>query len=433
MKKIIALLMAVMMLATVAVGCIGNGETSNTGETTPANGEATTGFNVTAADFGDEKDATIKVWGPDAYVSLLKEQCDAFTKMFPEQNISIEVVAQGEDTAATQLLSDSEAAADVFGFASDQMNRLTNAQVIAPVVTGYAENIKKTDLEDAVEVCSVDGTLYAYPETGNGYTLVYDKTVVTDEDAKTLEGVLEACKKAGKKFIMEAGTGYYACSFAFTGGVALDGLEDDNATQKFAEFDEAEAVATLKAFSKLMHDYSGTFTSLGVVNISSGFTNGACGAGIDGIWNAAANKEALGENLGAAKLPTINVDGEDKQMISMYGYKMIGVNAHSKFPRTAQILAYYLSSKDCQIQRLEQMGWTPTNKEVAESDAAKNDVIASALLDQAQYAVKQVNISEILWNPMSNLGNKLVDTETDPETYDFAKLLKETIANITAK
>lgn len=155
MKKVIALLMAVMMLGTVAAGC-GDSETGGNTETTgAAQGETTavsTDFNVTADAFGDEKDATIKVWGPDAYVSLLKEQCDAFKAKFPEQNISIEVVAQGEDTAATQMLSDPDAAADVFGFASDQLNRLVNAKVISPINTTYAANVAATDLEEAVKV-----------------------------------------------------------------------------------------------------------------------------------------------------------------------------------------------------------------------------------------------------------------------------------------
>ncbi|MBQ5398661.1 MAG: extracellular solute-binding protein [Ruminococcus sp.] len=445
MKKIVALVLAAMMIVAAFASCGGGDNQSNSGSdngsTANSGTDQGTGFNVDAADFGDESNATLKVWGPDAYVKLLKKQCDAFTKKFPDKNIKINVVAQGEDTAATNMLSDADAAADVFGFASDQLSRLVSAGVIAPVATKYAEAITSSNLKAAVSASTLQNpetkkdTLYAFPETGNGYYLVYDKSVVSDKDAGSLEAILADCKKAGKKFIMDAGNGYYACIFPFTGGVKIEGLEEDGLTQKFNDYDEAKVVATLKAFSKLMHEYSGTFTSLDVANISSGFVStskkkSVCGAGIDGNWNSTPDQEALGDNFGAAKLPTIKVDGKEEQMVSMYGYKMIGVNNASKFPRTAQILAYYLSSEECQTQRCEELGWSPTNNTVVESDVAKKNVAISALVAQSEFSVAQVNIAQTFWDPMGNLGNKLIAEDTNPDKYDFKKLFQNTISNI---
>ncbi len=442
MKKIVALLLATMMMVAAFASC-GGGSESTTSNSGSGNGDTKTGtgFSIDAADFGEEKGASIKVWGPDNSVKLLKEQCNAFVKKFPDQNIKINVVAQGEDTAATNMLSDPDAAADVFGFASDQLSRLVSAGVIAPVATKYAEDIKATNLKAAVSASTLpnpdtkEDTLYAFPETGNGYYLVYDKSVVSDKDAGSLEKILADCKKAGKKFIMDAGTGYYACIFAFTGGLKIEGLEKDNITQKFNKYDEDKVVATLKAFSTLMHEYSDTFTSLDVANVSSGFVSSkskpsTCGAGIDGNWNSTADEEALGDNFGATKLPTIKVNGKDEQMISMYGYKMVGVNNETKYPRTSQILAYYLASEECQKQRCEELGWSPTNNTVVESDATKKNVAISALIAQSEHAVAQVNVAKTFWDPMANLGNKLIATDTKPDKFDFKKLLKDTISNI---
>ena len=42
-------------------------------------------------------------------------------------------------------------------------------------------------------------------------------------------------------------------------------------------------VKTLQAFAKLITDYRGTFQSLDVANIASGFASGKGGAGIDGL------------------------------------------------------------------------------------------------------------------------------------------------------
>ena len=423
MKKILAILLAGMMTATALVGCGGGDASSKTDNGSKADNGSSDGAAkiegsiVDDSYFGDEgtdsKPVTLKVWAPDAAVSLVKEQVEAFKKAYPNRKFKeISVVAQGEKDAATNMLNDATTAADVFSIPSDQLNKLVDAGVISQVA-----------FKDA---------LYAYPETNdNGYYLVYDKSVVSDEQAKTLEGILEACKKAGKKFIMNAGDGYYACTFAFTAGVKIDGLEKDGITQKFVKYDEDEAVKTLQAFAKLIKDYRGTFQSLDVANIASGFASGKCGAGIDGSWDTASNQKALGDNFGAAKLPTINVNGTDKQLISMFGYKYIGVNGSSKFPATAQILAHYLAGEECQLQRTEKLGWGPANKKVQESKAVTGSPVLKAIGEQSLNACVQVNIASTFWDPMANLGNKIIADTCDPsDAAAMKKLLNETISNV---
>lgn len=432
MKRILAVLLVGMLATTALAGCGGDtnpgSKASNTSSGSNTASETSTGGAADSAAFGDEDNITLKVWAPDKAVSEFEKECNDFKALYPDKTITIEVVAQSESDAATALLNDPSTAADVFGFASDQLNRLSSVGVITPAA--YADDIKARDTAEAVAAATQDGEIYAYPETAdNGYFLVYDKTVVSD--ASTLEGVLESCRAAGKKFIMDAGNGYYACVFTFTSGLKIEGFEDDGVTQKFSEYDEAKAVATLQAFSKLMHDYKGTFQALSTDSISSGFSTGTCGAGIDGTWNTIANQTALGDNFGVAKLPTINVDGEDQQIVSMLGYKFIGVNSSSQFPRAAQILANYLAGEDCQKARAEALSWGPSNTAVAEQDTVKNNPSLAAISEQAKFAVAQTNVSPTFWDPHANLGNKLVADDTDPSNADFFKsLLKTTIDNV---
>ena len=135
-------------------------------------------------------------------------------------DIKIEVVPQGEADSATQVLTDAETAADVFGFACDNINKLVKAGALYEVTGAEKELVESTNSPESVSAATVDGKIYAYPETGdNSYILVYDKSVVSDEQAQTLEGTLEACKAANKKFVMDAGNGYYSCLFMFTGGL----------------------------------------------------------------------------------------------------------------------------------------------------------------------------------------------------------------------
>ena len=442
MKKVLAILLAGMMTATAFAGCGGSGgdaSTANKDSSAAGNGgSAATAENgkVDASMFGDETDIVLKVWAPDKGVSLAKEQIETFKKMYPDVKFkSIEVVAQGENDAATQLINDPDKAADVFSFPSDQLNKLDSAEALAPVSKAFVEDLTATNAESTIKAATLknkDGedTLYAFPETNdNGYYLVYDKSVVSDEDAQTFEGLLKACKDNNKEFIMDCGNGFYSCTFAFTAGVVIDGFEEDGETQKFKDYDEDDAVETLMAFAKLMKDYKGTFTSLDPAQIASGFKNGNLGAGVDGTWNSIADKEALGDNFGAAKLPTIKVGDTDKQLISMFGYKYIGVNSHSAFPRAAQILAYYLASEECQTQRAEQIGWGPSNINSQKSDFVSSDPVLVAVAAQSNNAVPQVNIGGTFWDAFATLGSEFYKDNWKPDDKAATKkLLEQTIS-----
>ena len=417
MKRIFALILAVLMMATLFVGCNGEGG---------ANGGATA--------LEPEAGATLKVWAPDAALDVFKGQCDAFIAKYPDAGIKIEVVAQGEGDAATNVLNDPDAAADVFSFACDQLNRLSDAGVIMPVNTNLAADVTERNSEASINAATLNDILLAYPETGdNGYYLVYDKSLVSDEDAKTLEGIFEACRKAGKKFIIDAGNGLYSCMFPFTGGLTIEGLEgEDNDVQKFNDYDEAEVVATLEAFAKLFHEYSDIFFSTSPDKVSAGLAEdpSTVAAGIDGSWNAATVAKILGNNYGAAKLPTINVNGENKQIVSMHGYKLIGVNAMSKAPNAAQLLADYLSGEECQLERAEKISWGPSNTNAAANEIVTSNPAISAILEQSKNSVPQVNIAPTFWDPMGNLGNNLFKEESKYDTETLTALLDKTIANV---
>lgn len=421
-KRILSLVLAAAMMAVVFVGC---GKSED--KTSSTSGAAKT--------VEVEKNAKLKLWGPAASLSILKEQAKAFEKKYADKNVKIEVVAQEESDAGTQVLNDSEAAADVFAFPSDQITKLTQAKALLPVNNNYVDDIKKNHTAAAVDTVKGDlngkEVLYAFPETDNGYYLVYDKSVISDEDAKSWEGILAACKKNGRQFIMDAGNGYYSCMFPFTGGLKLDGLEGDaQDTQKFNKYDEDEVAQTMSAFSELFHKYKDTFVSATVDKVSAGFSTAkrTCGAGIDGTWNAAVNKEALGKDFGVTVLPTINVNGKDKKTVAMIGYKYIGVKSVTKFPNASEELANYLVSAECQKTRLDKLGWTPTNKGV---EVEGNDAI-NTMLEEAKTFVVQANIIQAFWDPMANLGNKVYKADEKSDVATMKTLLKDTLTNINS-
>ena len=157
-KRILSLVLAAAMMAVVFVGC---GKSED--KTSSTSGAAKT--------VEVEKNAKLKLWGPAASLSILKEQAKAFEKKYADKNVKIEVVAQEESDAGTQVLNDSEAAADVFAFPSDQITKLTQAKALLPVYDNYVDDISKNHTAAAVDTVKGDlngkEVLYAFPETDN--------------------------------------------------------------------------------------------------------------------------------------------------------------------------------------------------------------------------------------------------------------------------
>lgn len=421
MKKLIALLLAVLMLASVLAACGGDKPDDNNTPGGDNNGDP----------FYGEDDISLLVWAPDAAVALTKQMCDDFIALYPDKNITIDVQAQAESEAATQAMNDLDKAADVFGFACDQLNKLIQSNALAPVVEDYLEDVKANNTEFSVSVSTKDDIVYAYPETGeNGYYLVYDKTVVSDEDAQTLEGIFEACKKADRKFIINVGDGYMGAMVPFTGGMSLEG-QDEEGTQLFNDYDEEKVLDSMEAFANLFHEYSDVYMDASPTRIGSGLAENppTVAAGIDGSWNSTNVAKVLGENFGAAKLPTININGTDTQIYGFNGGKLIGVNSHSKFPEAAQVLANYLTSEECQTARIDELGWLPSNKTVQDSDAVKNNPAMSALAAQTEFSVPMVDVAATFWTPIGTMCASLYKAD-DYSREALKTELDKAISNI---
>ncbi|MGN1112075.1 MAG: extracellular solute-binding protein [Acutalibacteraceae bacterium] len=437
------------MAVSAFAGCGGGGTTSSENPSSsdaPASSGAPAAKQVTIDDImadanlamGDEDNVTLKVWGPQESLELLKKQCDDFVANFKKlgKTISIECVAQGESDAATNVKTDPAKAADVFGFASDQGLDLFKGNYVVPVRNSFVDGIKSNTLEGAYGTVLYKGAddeteiPYAYPETGdNGYALFYDKRELTEDDVKTMEGLMKVCNEKKKKFSFNLGDGFYACVVPFTGGGTLDISEDKSVMKLNYDYDKINAVA--KAFV----DVCGSSAYFKDENVNqtlvSGFKNGTHIAGVVGSWKIKDIEKVLGENMGVVKLPTINVDGEDKQIISLFGYKHIGVNAKTKYPITSQSLALYLTSEKAQKERCEEIGWGPSNKNLAESELVTGNVALKAIYDQQKYSLPQVNILAAWWTPTGTYGAYLVNPDKNHDDKSMKDAYDNMVENIT--
>ncbi len=441
-RKILALILAVLMAVGCLAACGGGSEqaaTTTNGDGS-GSGEKLVPFSEQfIAEWGKyiaENEGTeinLTLWAPSKAMEVFQAEADKFADLFKDYfKVNITVAAQEEGDAAAQVILAPDKAADVFSFPSDQLNKLIDAQAINNADM-FAEEIKAANTASSVDAATIDGKIYAYPETGdNSYFLCYDKRFVTDEQAKSLETILAACKDAGKKFTFDSGNGYFTCVYLYTGGVQTLGLEEDGITQKFNDYNIDEAVATTKAFAELFAQYKGTFENISTVGFADGVKTDptTVAAGVIGSWDVATVKSVLGDNAGFAILPTINVNGTDKQMINMFGYKFLGVNKNSKAPYAAQLLAFYLSGEECQQDRAEKLEWGPSNVAVQGSDFVQNNVAMKAILAQSEYSMPQVGIANTFWDPLAGLGKYVAESTNDFSDAKVKEQVEACIANI---
>ena len=156
---------------------------------------------------------TLKVWGAQEDQALLEKMVSEFKKAHPDKTYDITFGVVGEIDVKTKFLEDPDAAADVFSFPNDQMNELIKAGALYQI-TRNTEKIESENSKGSVEACKSGDKLYAYPMTAdNGYFLYYDKSAITQEQVKSLDGILQAAQAAGKKVVINMKEPWYMAGF----------------------------------------------------------------------------------------------------------------------------------------------------------------------------------------------------------------------------
>ena len=360
---------------------------------------------------------SLRVWGGEEDQNLLKELVEKFKTTYPDQKFNIEIGVESEATAKDTILTDVEAAADVFAFASDQIVDLNNAKALANIedmdaaLQNYAKksiaDVKAANGEGSVEAASIDGKLMAFPMTGgNGYFLYYDSSVISEEDAATWDTLLAAADKAGKKVGMTLASGWYNASFFYGAGFTT-GLNDDGTTAIDFNGTSKDGYTGVQVTQSMLNIASNkAFMAIADGDISNQIAGGTLAAVISGTWDAENAQKVFGDGYAATKLPTYTLDGKQVQQGSVSGYKFIGVNAYSKNVGWATVLAEFLTNEESQATRFEQRQLAPTNKNVAASDEVSKNVAIAASAAQDAYGVVQT-VSAKYWDPTKTFGEMI--------------------------
>ena len=410
MKKVLALILALVMIFALAA-CGGSAPASSE----PA-AEAPAAEAESAPAGGSELAGTydITVWVADAIVDLTKQQIEDFNAnntLGITFNATVEAVGEGD--AATQMITDVEAGGDIFCFAQDQFARLVQAGALAKLGVQAADTVRAANDPGVVAAATAGEELFAYPLTSdNGYFMYYDKSVIPEEDVGSLEKLIADCEAAGKYFSMENETSaWYIASWFFGTGCVSEWETDSEGTfiSLNDTFNSDKGLIAAKGMKKLLDSKYYLSSSDG-----AGFDAG-CAVVVTGTWAYETVSGILGENLGAAPLPSFEVDGQTYHMGSFNGCKLMGVKPQTDAKKAAALhqLAQYLTGEQGQMERFNAVAWGPANLADQADPAVQSNVALAALFEQNKYSVPQGQIHGSWWDIAKVIGTDVKEAKDE--------------------
>ena len=389
-------------------------------------------------DIDDSGSYSIKVWVDDKIVDLTRTQIQSFVSESMgkyEINATVEPVSEGN--AAASMLQDVQSGADIFCFAQDQLSRLKVAGAVSKLTGSFASFIRKNNSEDSVSAASIGQNVYAYPTTSdNGYFLYYDKRIISDDDAKDMNKILEKCKSSNKLLYFAAtSNGFYGASYFLATGCHSKWTLDEE-SGRFTSYDDTFA------------SENGVIAALGLKNLADtsivgssvdasklGEEKKGAAAVVSGIWDYEVAKTRIGDNLGCAELPSFVVNGKTYHLGSFDGYKLMGVKPQvdAKKASVCRKLAKYLTGEACQTQRFKNVAWGPTNVVSSEREDVQTHPGLAALAAQHAYATQQGQCPGAWFNSLAAVTKSLKTSSDEAEIRSLLKLYETDLPELLSE
>jgi arabinogalactan oligomer/maltooligosaccharide transport system substrate-binding protein len=435
-KRVLAVLLSTAMVASLTACGSSSSDSSSTStdtsastSTTDSSASSTTAADTSASADFDYGSGEITIWVADATVDFTKEQAEKFiADKGVDYTITVEAVGEGD--AASNMITDVEGGADIYGFAQDQIARLVSAGALQPLNSDYSSWVEANNDSGAVSSAKVGDTLYAFPMTSdNGYFLYYDKSVVTNPDS--LEDIIADCEAAGKNFYFQFDSGWYQTAFFFGTGctVTYETDNDGNFTACNIDYASDQGVVAMKKMVELAN--SSSYQSGSSIDSANNI-----GAIVDGTWDSTAAQSVFGDNYACAKLPSfVGSDGKTYQLGSFGGAKLMGVKPQTEAGKLKLCyeLAQYLTDTEVQLGRFTEFGWGPSNTTAqSDSDVQANEALA-AVGAQSEFSVPQGNYPDGYWSDCEAFGQEIANgayaAASDDELLEKLQELQDTLTS----
>ncbi len=380
---------------------------------------------------------TINYWCPETDTQFLAGLVNEFKAANPDLGYDFKLLSNvGEGDIKKELTKDIKAAADLFMIADDNIRGSVAARALAEVPAADAAAYKISDGEAAVDAMSINGKVYGYPyRADNGYVLYYDKQIVSDDQAKSVEGIIAACEDAGAVFDWNITNGWYAPAPLFANGVQLFYEEDGDFNA-----DALTSQAAQDAMLALNTAWTG-HVGVSVLDALNNSNFGIPGTGRVGAcicWNDYGTfKNAVGaENVGVAPLPTLQINGTAKSLYSFLGYKGVAIKSGLSAEKleVAQSFAKFITSETAQKKRLQTLGHGASNLNIiAQTELwTSPHLLALHQMTAAGHVVSQCGATnDNFWDAMTKLMDTVVKgTLTADNVAETLLSAKTAITNV---
>jgi arabinogalactan oligomer / maltooligosaccharide transport system substrate-binding protein len=427
MKKKILSVILTLCLVTVMSGCkreipVEEEDTANTTQTSKDTTGSESGSSdstgavaavTEAAELIPEEGAKLTFWTGDT------EFGEAVAKNF-EAEYGVPVTVEEVGLGAIDKIALSGPAgtgADVFMCPNDAFQHGVTSGLYLPIDDSIAADLKERINEVGINTVTYENKLYGVPISLETSCLFYNKDLVGDQPATTLEEIMEKAKeyndpdKNNFYFLVKVGDGYKIHPILSAYGFKLfgeDGTDDDNPGIDTDEFEKGlELVASMKEIMPM--------DSIDLGNVSflqSLFTEGKVAYEISGPWDIKTFKES-GVNFGVTVLPTY--DGN--ALTPFAGVQNAHISAFTKYPIAAQLFARYLVTDESAGLMYEKANKITTLKDISKIEGLSEDESMQAFTKQFANSVPMPSASRIsyYWTISAQTCQAVFDGQLTPK------------------
>ncbi|WP_299094803.1 maltose ABC transporter substrate-binding protein [uncultured Metabacillus sp.] len=420
LKKVLNLsILAMLIFVLTACNKPGSnpaGETANE----PTGGSKT---EASAEEIVPEEGAELVLWdNGDQEGEWAKYVAEKFTE---EYGVPVKYETVSHTEAPGKLKTDGPAGigADVFNAAHDHVGSLVASGLIYD--NYYAQEYKERFMEASITAVSAKDNeelkTYGFPLNIEGVALYYNKDLLEKmgfEPAETMEELIEQSKAFMEKnpgsygFMIEPGNFYLI--HGFVGGFGDYIFGDNNTNPDDIGLNKEGSLKAANLMERIRDEILPMKKEdITADVITSHFNEGKLLYYFSGPWAVKGHQEA-GVNFGVTTLPKLE-NGEIPQ--SFTGTKGYYVNAYSKYPQAATLLAKFATSDEMLLKRYEMTGQLPPSKALLENEKIKADEINVAFLEQAQHSIPMPNITEMqpVWGGMEVAYTAIWNKASEPQ------------------